>query len=128
MFWQLKLQNKQGLSAENRALSYLKTRGMQLVKRNYACKAGEIDLVMLDRETLVFIEVRSRSPSQFGSAAESITIHKQHKIRKAAGHFLALHSQHQHRLCRFDALLLKHSSTHRDENSEGDIEWIKGIF
>ncbi|WOG26186.1 YraN family protein [Endozoicomonas sp. 8E] len=128
MFWQLKLLNKKGLSAENRALEYLEARGMKLLNRNYACKAGEIDLVMLEKETLVFVEVRFRSQSQFGSAAESITPRKQNKIRKAANHFLALHSKHQHRLCRFDALLLRNASIHDDVNSEKPIEWIKGIF
>ncbi|WP_257279949.1 MULTISPECIES: YraN family protein [unclassified Endozoicomonas] len=128
MFWQLKLRNNPGLSAENRALEYLKARGMKLVNRNYACKAGEVDLIMLDKETLVFVEVRFRSQSQLGSAAESITTRKQNKIRKAANHFLALHSKHQHRLCRFDAFLLKNASPYDDANSEKNIEWIKGIF
>lgn len=128
MFWQLKLRNNPGLSAENRALEYLKARGMKLVTRNYACKAGEVDLIMLDKETLVFVEVRFRSQSQHGSAAESITTRKQNKIRKAANHFLALHSKHQHRLCRFDAFLLKNASPYDDANSEKNIEWIKGIF
>ncbi|WP_034831750.1 YraN family protein [Endozoicomonas numazuensis] len=128
MFWQLKLHNNQGASAENRALKYLSARGMKLIQRNYACKAGEIDLVMLDKETLVFVEVRFRSQSQLGSAAESITISKQNKIRKAAHHFLACHRKHQHRLCRFDALLIKNSSTHHDANPEKLIEWLQGIF
>ena len=101
---------------------------MKLINRNYACKAGEIDLVMLDKETLVFIEVRFRSQSQYGSAADSITSSKQNKIRKTADHFLAYHRNHQHRLCRFDALLLKNLPTHHDASQEKLIEWLQGIF
>ncbi|WP_079253935.1 YraN family protein [Endozoicomonas arenosclerae] len=128
MFWQLKLHNKSGATAENRALNYFKARGMKLINRNYACKAGEIDLIMLDKNVLVFIEVRLRSSSRFGSAADSITPAKQHKLRKAAQHFLVSHPEHQQRFCRFDALLFKNSSGQPDANPEKPIEWLQNIF
>ena len=62
-----------GDNAEDRALAYLLRQGLQLRTRNFRCKGGEIDLIMNERETLVFIEVRKRSSMRYGGAAASVT-------------------------------------------------------
>lgn len=105
-----------GAEAERRAADYLVHRGLVMVTRNYRCRGGEIDLVMRDGPTLVFVEVRARSKSRFGGAADSITTRKQARVILAARHYLARHGLDVP--CRFDALLL-----------DGDrLEWIKSAF
>lgn len=132
MFWQLNLRNKTGAQAEARALQFLKQQQLKLVSKNYACRHGELDLIMLDKNTLVFIEVRSRSSNRYGGAAGSITRTKQQKMTKAASHFLQQHRDHQHRHCRFDAILIKHQTNtvtcNNDEPPPKPIEWLQGIF
>jgi len=105
-----------GAEAELTAANYLTGRGLRLVKRNYRCRGGEIDLVMRDGPTLVFVEVRARSGSGFGGAAESITAVKQGRIILAARHYLATHGRDEP--CRFDAVLIQ----------AGRIEWIRSAF
>ena len=62
----------QGKKAEDVACSFLQRNGLSLVERNYHCRYGEIDLIMHDDDTLVFVEVRYRNSNKFGDAAESI--------------------------------------------------------
>lgn len=78
-----------GARAEQRAEQWLTRRGLHLLVRNYRCRQGEIDLIMKDGNTLVFVEVRLRSRSEFGSAAASVGHAKQRRLVKAAAHFLA---------------------------------------
>lgn len=68
--------DKVELFAEN----HLKKRGLKLIERNYSSRYGEIDLVMLDGLTLVFVEVRFRANTSFGSGAETVDLRKQQKI------------------------------------------------
>lgn len=69
-----------GNAAEQAALELLLGRGLKLVERNYRCRGGELDLVMLDGKTLVFVEVRYRATPSFGGAAGSVNWHKQRRI------------------------------------------------
>ncbi|MCG8083044.1 MAG: YraN family protein, partial [Candidatus Thiodiazotropha taylori] len=64
---------QQGEAAEQLAVDYLSRRGLKLVTRNFRCKVGEIDLIMREKRTLVFVEVRYRQSDDYGSALESIT-------------------------------------------------------
>ena len=80
--------NKTGQQAEESAYHYLKTQGLVLVERNYNSPRGEIDLIMQDNNTTVFIEVRYRSNNWFGSGAESVDQHKQQKLLATAVHYL----------------------------------------
>ena len=106
-----------GAEAEDLALTYLQGQGLRLKARNYTCRLGEIDLVLLDGATLVFVEVRQRSHRTFGGAAESITARKRDKLIATARHFLA--RQRSLPPCRFDAVLV---------DGEGRIEWIRDAF
>ncbi|WP_394809223.1 YraN family protein [Nitrosomonas sp.] len=108
-----------GSDAEQIAVSYLQRQHLLLIARNYHCRFGEIDLIMRDGTTLVFIEVRMRANETFGGAAASITTAKQAKLLRTARHYLSgLNSEP---LCRFDALLLSGSNGK-------EIEWIKNAF
>jgi len=78
-----------GQYAEEHALAFLKTQGFTLVAQNFHGKVGEIDLVMAKDKLLIFVEVRLRRPSRFGSAAESVTFAKQRKISKTVSFVFA---------------------------------------
>jgi len=110
-----------GNEAEDSALAYLKKFGLKLVARNYRCKAGELDLVMLDGRTLVLIEVRFRSSDHYGGAAASITAKKQRRIITAARHLLATRADLRRYPARFDVIAM--SSLGHD-----NVQWIKGAF
>lgn len=110
---------KRGAEAEDRAAQHLAQQGLTLLQRNYRSRHGEIDLIMQDHGTLVFIEVRQRSRTDFGGAAASIVAAKQARIIATAQHYLTTLKRVPP--CRFDAVLL-----HGAEDAR--IEWIKGAF
>jgi putative endonuclease len=84
----------QGREWEKIAETFLNGRGLKTLERNYYCRLGEIDLIMMDRRTLVFTEVRFRRESAHGSGAESVTFTKQKRITRAAQRFLQQHQHH----------------------------------
>ena len=118
----LPLHLQRGNSAEITAEKYLINLGLHSIKRNYRCKAGEIDLLMKDAETLVFIEVRYRSNPFFGSPAESITSQKIRRIRKTDEHFLQTNDHYAHYYKRFDVIAISAQS------AKPEILWIKDAF
>lgn len=95
--------NNQGLAAEKAAALFLQQQGLSLLTQNYNCRYGEIDLIMREGQTLVFIEVRLRSHHGFTSAADSIDQRKQQKLIRAAQYYLQHHDLNCP--CRFDAIL-----------------------
>ena len=109
-----------GKSAEKLACQHLEKQGFILVESNYSCRRGEIDLIMRDKDSLVFVEVRYRQSNTFGSAAESVDIRKQKRLILAARHYL---QQTQTPLAtRFDVIAI---SGHEANIS---INWIKNAF
>ena len=111
-----------GVAAEELARQYLEAAGLMFVSRNYRCKSGELDLVMLERHTLVLVEVRYRRLSRFGGAAASVDIWKQRRFTNAARHLLLTHKQLRRYPVRFDVIAI-------DRRQSGDhIEWIKDAF
>jgi putative endonuclease len=107
-----------GAAAEGLAARFLAAHGLTIVQRNYRCRGGEIDLIVRDGETLVFVEVRLRRNRAFGTAAESITAAKRRRLRLAARHYLARLGREPP--CRFDAVLL-------DALATENIEWLRGV-
>ncbi|HEY0269216.1 MAG TPA: YraN family protein, partial [Methyloradius sp.] len=99
-------QDNLGNQAEKIAADYLLQQGLKLLETNYRCRFGEIDLVMRDNKTLVFVEVRLRSNSMFGGAAYSINASKQKKLIITAEHYLQQHNAAAKMACRFDAILM----------------------
>lgn len=102
------LQEK-GFYYEQVAIEFLQSRGLRLLEHNLTCKMGELDLVMQDKEVLVFIEVRFRKNQSYGGAISSITPQKIHKLKRTASYFLPYLSAKYFKsipLCRFDALCI----------------------
>jgi putative endonuclease len=91
--------------------------------RNLRCKAGEIDLVCLDREVLVIVEVRHRARSDFGGAAASVTWHKRRKLIRAVQFHYLRQPQWRGRLMRFDVVAVQ-----GQPDGTLAIEWIKDAF
>ncbi|MHB0888853.1 YraN family protein [Acidithiobacillus sp.] len=108
-----------GQAGEDSALQLLCSVGQQLVQRNYSCRMGEIDLILLDGDTLVFVEVRSRGGSAYGGAAATVTRPKQQRIIRAAEHYLLRHPEHNRRPCRFDVVAL---------DDRAAPQWIRDAF
>lgn len=106
-----------GAQAEQVAARFLQRQGLTLVQTNFRCRFGEIDLILRDKENLVFAEVRQRSRSDYGGAAASIDARKQQRLILTAQHYLA--SLPRIPPCRFDAVLL---------DAAGNIEWVKNAF
>ncbi len=109
---------KEGSAAEDAAADFLQQKGLKLIARNFRCPHGEIDLIMQDGKTLVFIEVRLRSSNSFGGAAMSITPSKQQKLKRSAERYMQIHGECA---CRFDAILMQTINT-------GAIEWVHNAF
>lgn len=109
--------NPTGQLAEDRALLFLQQQGLQLVERNWHCRGGELDLVMREGGSWIFVEVRHRADNRFGGAAESITPAKQKKLMHAAEVYLA--SKAIQAPCRFDAVLTV--------GNQPPV-WLKNIF
>ncbi len=102
---------------EQIALQYLAAQGLKLVTSNYHSRYGEIDLIMLDKKMLVFIEVRYRRNNHFGGAAMSVTPDKQRKIAKTALQFIQRNKKTEWQ-CRFDVVAI----------GETETRWIKSAF
>ncbi len=81
-----------GRWGENRCRRFLKRKGLKTLTRNFSCKTGEIDLIMVDtNRTIVFIEVKTRADETFNSVESSITTPKKARLVRTARYFLAIH-------------------------------------
>jgi putative endonuclease len=112
-----------GNAAEELAYQYLRTRGLRPVERNFRCRHGEIDLIMLDRGCLVFVEVRFRSSGAFSSAAVTVDGRKQSKLVRTAEMFLATRPGFSSRAARFDVVGVDSRA-----NGRRTVEWIRDAF
>ena len=118
-----------GQAYEKVALAYLQQQGMHLMHQNFTSRFGEIDLIMKQKQVLVFIEVKFRSYNDFGSGLESITFRKQKKLITTAHHFLNRYRQHQELPCRFDVLAIKPKNPlSESELSDFHFDWIENAF
>lgn len=112
-----------GQLAEDTACHYLEKQGLSLIERNYFCPRGEIDLIMKDRTTTVFIEVRYRNNVRFGSGAESVDWRKQKKLLATAAHYLQQNPKAAKGSCRFDVVSLT-----ANKHGEHKLDWIPDAF
>ena len=108
-----------GRIAEQQALDHLRAAGLRLLGRNFRCRRGEIDLVMMDGATLVCVEVRYRAGEGFGGAAASVTWRKQLRIARATRYLLMRHAELRRHPVRFDVVAL---------SAGGRIDWIRHAF
>ena len=110
---------QRGNAAEDLALKQLRAAGLKLIARNYHCRRGEIDLIMREQDDIAFVEVRQRSRSDFGSAAESVTHHKQQRLLATAKHWLSQNPQYANSPMRFDVVGI---------DGAGQLDWIRNAF
>ena len=111
-----------GRDAEDLAERFLTRRGLLPVCRNYRCRRGEIDLVMHDADTLVFVEVRRRTSRTFGGGLGSIDTRKRARLLAAAEHYLMMHRIGDDHPCRFDVVAIDGPARRTT------IEWVSDAF
>jgi len=104
---------------ELNARRWLEGKGLRFVAANVRGRGGEIDLIMKDGQTIVFVEVRYRQSSRFGGAAASVTLAKQQKLLQTALLWLARHNGSFDTVdCRFDVVAFTGNA----------IDWLKNAF
>lgn len=92
-----------GKLGEDLACVELERRGYAILARRYRTRAGEIDIIARDGETIVFVEVKARDGNRFGGAAAAVVFRKQQRIAQMAADYLCRKRLH-HRPCRFDVV------------------------
>lgn len=112
---------RKGNRGEDVALRYLLSRGFELVERNYRTRYGEVDLVLRQADTLVFVEVKWRSSIDYGSPVEAVDQRKQQAIRSMAEQYLA-EKEPKYEEIRFDVVGILGGS------GNADIEHVMGAF
>lgn len=108
---------RRGAASEALAEKLLAAHGLRLVERNYRCRGGEIDLVMRDGESMVFVEVRYRASTAFGGALGSVGASKQQRLVRAAQHYLLRSGWTGP--CRFDVVGF---------DGTGQPQWVRDAF
>ncbi len=113
-----------GEHLETVALHFLQRQGLTLLTRNFHCKVGEIDLVMRQQNTLVFVEVRYRRSARYGHPVETVDARKQRKLIRTAHVFLMRHVSLQEMSCRFDIVGIMPS----EEPGRFALQWLDNAF
>ncbi|WP_411849891.1 YraN family protein [Stenotrophomonas sp. LGBM10] len=111
---------QRGAAVEAAALAHLRRAGLQPLAANARYRGGELDLVMRDGDTTVFVEVRYRASAAFGGGAVSVDLRKRRKLVLAAQLFLLAHPALANRPCRFDVV-----------EAAGDppqLHWLRDAF
>ena len=110
-----------GRRGEDVAAAFVAGLGMRVVVRNFRCRAGEIDVVAMDGDTVVFVEVRTRAGTGFGTPLESVDRRKQAQVGRVARHFLSARGWHE-RSARFDVVGV------RLDADPPVVEHVRGAF
>lgn len=113
-----------GRRGEELARRYLETQGLEFLERNYRCRAGEIDLVMLEGTTLVMVEVRLRASADHGSAAATVGSRKQRRFILAARHLMLTRPSYRKLAARFDVVAIDTAGG----DSAAVLSWIRDAF
>lgn len=111
-----------GAVAESMARKFLEKQGLSFVEKNFRLKQGELDIIMMDSGTLVFVEVRYRGSSKYGTPAETVTRHKQKKLLYAAASYLQMKGLTDRYPCRFDVVSVTETA------QKPDFIWYKDAF
>lgn len=114
--------SQQGEAAERFAEAHLRAHGLTTLTRNYRCPGGELDLIMKDGATLVFVEVRMRTTRRFGGAEASVDARKRARIARCAAHYLQAGRGGGEAPCRFDVVALYPAG------EQYDVNWIRAAF
>lgn len=113
---------KIGAFGESLACEYLIKNGYRILKRNYSCRAGEIDIIAMQGDNVVFIEVKTRSSGRYGMPSEAVSAAKQQKIVRTALHYMQSNRLLDY-MCRFDVIEII-----VDEDNNHQINLIKDAF
>lgn len=111
-----------GKTAEHAANQFLQARGLTFIAANFRKHTGEIDLIMQDKDDMVFVEVRVRTQPNYGSALESVNLSKQRKLIKTALLYLQQKKLLNTIGCRFDVIAIDQL------NPDAQIDWVKNAF
>ena len=124
MLWtRLKNTKQLGQCSEATAANYLVNQGLVLKDKNFHSRQGEIDLIMRDHETWVFVEVKYRKSPHFGGSLEAVSHHKQQKIKQCTAFYLQQNGLNEYNTeCRFDVVALQGDINHPQ------ITWLKNAF
>lgn len=112
-----------GLRGERIAQAHLESRGYRFVAANWYCQAGELDLVMIDGDELVFVEVKTRRGERSGRAEEAVSSTKAVKLLKSAEWFVAQHPEFQQPIWRCDLVAV----TFADQRDPQVIHYVNAI-
>lgn len=96
---------KIGEEFEQQAGKFFQQQGFDIVEKNYFCRTGEIDLIIANETSLVFVEVKYRQTNDFGNVLETVTASKQRKLLKCAEYFLLKNQQLMNLNLRFDVIV-----------------------
>src|SRR3989338_2012488 len=110
-----------GKMGEDIAVDFLQKSGYKIVERNFRCKLGEIDIIALDKNILIFIEVRTKKTSSFCTPQETVNFSKQKKIQRLSLYYL-MKKQIKNKDCRFDVVAIDLSK------GKNGIELFKNAF
>ena len=116
------MSTSRGAWAEAVVRDDLTGKGLILLEQNYRLNCGELDLVMRDNRSIVFVEVRYRASERWGGGLGSITPKKKRRLANAAASYLKAHPQLAKLPCRFDVVAVTGSE------SVPDLKWIKAAF
>ena len=111
-----------GDAVEAAALRFLEANGLRLLARNASARGGELDLVMADGATVVFVEVRYRADAAFGGGAASVDARKRRKLVRAAQVWLLRHPRHANAPCRFDVMAAS------GDPATPAFDWLRDAF
>jgi len=111
-----------GRKGEEVAVDFLKKQGYRIIKRNYRCRAGEIDIVVKEGSSLVFVEVKSRRSTHFGLPEEAVSYEKRRHLTRVALGYLT-HHRIKETKCRFDVV-----SVLMNDHGVKEIRLIKNAF
>ncbi|MFB8831331.1 YraN family protein [Azotobacter sp. CWF10] len=114
---------RSGRDAEILAHRHLTAQGMRLLAQNWRCRCGELDLVMLDGDTVVFVEVRYRRHFAWGGALESVDARKRMRLIRSAQYFLQQEPRWARHPCRFDVIAINGA-----DGASGHLSWIRNAF
>lgn len=116
-----------GANGEEIAVRFLKNRGYRILERNYRTRLGEIDIIAEQGRDLVFIEVKTRSATRYGSPLESVTVPKQRKLSRVAQEYVSKRDC-RNRSARFDVVGIQAKKSDAGQHSDFKIELVQNAF
>ena len=98
--------NEKGRTGEDTAAHFLENKGMKIISRNFRHRGGEVDIIALEGETLIFIEVKTWSVYTIEALEQGLDEKKQRRIIETAKYFLSVHREYRYMAVRFDVIFI----------------------